>query len=158
MASGYLQADVAGFTLGTHQGTAGFTFSNEIPLTVHSERGGTNNPIARSMPLSSVRWSHFELIMRDDTTSATIRKCQVFFSWDSDGDRICAGPSSVVEMVRCQNTGTDHMAAIDMDMVPTFPDGATANTVYAWVNTQDFNTTTATLILARLYWYELSKG
>ena len=150
MASGYLQNASTG-ALDSHQGTAGVTFA-AITLTTHTERGSL------SMPSGGVRWSHFEIILDDDAVSTTIRTIQVFFSWDSAGDDICAGPSSVVEMVRGQTDTSRHMAAVDMDMVPVFPADGAADTIYAWVNTTNFNDTTANLVRARLYWHELSKG
>jgi hypothetical protein len=156
MSSGFLQ-NAADATLTQHQASSGAgSYNNnfaKITLTTHTTKGGL------SMPSGGVRWSHFELKLEDNgDNSQTDHACKVFFTWDSDGDDICAGPSESSAMVAGRTDVDVYMVAIDMDMVPVFPADGTVDTIYAWVSTIYFNDTTATLKRARLYWHELSKG
>ena len=157
MASGYLQQSGTPNlhdSLAEHQGTHNF---GKITLTTHTEMGhSTDRPSI--MPTSGVRWSHLELKLEGTATNQTDRTCQVFFTWDSAGDDICAGPSSVVNMVTGRADTDAYMCGIDLDMVPSLPADGAANTVYCWVQTAFFITDPAVVLRARLHWYELSKG
>jgi len=152
MSSGYLQ-NAADATLTDHQSSADATaYSNDyakITLTTHTERGGL------SMPSGGARWSHVELVIEDESadTGELDHACKVFFTWDSAGDDICAGPSSSVEMVAGRGVQYRYMCAIDMDMKPVIPSDGAVDTLYMWVATIGFGDETATLKRARLYWY-----
>ena len=160
MASGFLQADVSSTVeLGaTQSGSAASAYSNDfakITLTTHTTTG-----TSIGLPTSGVRWSHFELIIVDfGQTGQTDRACKVFFTWDTDGDDICAGPSSNSEMVAGRDDTDSYMVVLDMDMVPTRPPDGAVNTVYAHVATKNFvDHSGAQLLRARLYWHDLTKG
>ena len=136
MASGYLQQSGTPNlhdSLAEHQGTHNF---GKITLTTHTEMGhSTDRPSI--MPTSGVRWSHLELKLEDTGVSQTDRTVKVFFTWDLAGDDICAGPSSVVNMVAGRADTDAYM--------------------YCWVQTANF-ASLAVVLRARLHWYELSKG
>jgi len=159
MASGFLQADVSStVTLtSTNGGSApAGTYDDDfakITLTTHTATG-----TSIGFPTAGVRWSHFELILVDSQTRQTDYECKVFFTWDSGGDDIAAGPSASVPMVAGRADTDSYMVVIDMDMIPSLPDDGAASTVYAWVATKEFTDATPVLLRARLYWHELTKG
>ena len=173
MASGFLQADVSStVTLGSTNSGAGApsphpngSYTNDfakITLTTHEASG-----MIIGLPTSGVRWSHFELIIKDSDAGAggssahesqTDHECKVFFTWDTDGNDICAGPSSSAEMIAGRNNTDTYAVVIDMDMVPTRPPDGVANIVYAHVATINFEDNTPELLRARLYWHDLTKG
>ena len=160
MASGFLQADVSSTVeLGaTQSGSNVSTYSNnfaKITLTTHTATG-----TSIGLPTGGVRWSHFELIIVDSgQTNEIDRACKVFFTWDTAGDDIAAGPSSSSEMVAGRADTDSYMVVIDMDMVPSLPPDGAADTVYAWVATKNFTDhNEAQLLRARLYWHDLTKG
>jgi hypothetical protein len=160
MASGFLQADVSTtVNLGaTQSGSAASTYSNDfakITLTTHTATG-----TSIGLPTGGVKWSHFELIIVDSGQANEIdRACKVFFTWDTNGDDIAAGPSSSAPMVAGRADTDSYMVVIDMDMVPSLPPDGAADTVYAWVATKNLTDHTgAQLLRARLYWHDLTKG
>jgi hypothetical protein len=155
MASGFLEN--SGTTTLTGAG-GGTTFGNTfIGVTLTASTLATSGI---GLPTGSVRWSHMEIIIEDDTANQLNRQCKVFFTWDSEGTAICAGPSAMVSMVaqRPGSTNDYYMAAIDMDMIPSLPSDGTANTIYLWVTTNNFNLSNPVLRKARLYWHDLTKG
>ena len=154
MASGFLQ-NSENVTLTSAGGVTSFgnTF---VKVTLNADTTATS---AIGLPTGGVRWSHLEIIIEDGTANQTDRECKVFFTWDSDGNDICAGPSAAIRMVARRTTTTDYyMAAIDMDMVPSLPADGSANTIHCWVTTRNFSESNPILHRARLFWYELSKG
>ena len=100
------------------------------------------------------------MIIVDSGQDGTItRACKVFFTWDTAGDDIAAGPSSSAPMVAGRTDDDSYMVVVDMDMVPSLPPDGAANTIYAWVATKNFvDHTGAQLLRARLYWHDLTKG
>tara|TARA_R100000315_G_scaffold62392_1_gene43692 strand:- start:288 stop:548 length:261 start_codon:yes stop_codon:yes gene_type:complete len=81
-----------------------------------------------------------------------------FLTWDSGGDDIAAGPlQNSINMVPGQATTTRYMATATLDVNPSLPDDGTKSTLYLWLKMHnDLNG--ATLVRARMYWHEISKG
>ena len=160
MASGFLEADVSSTVnlTATQSGATASTYSDDwakITLTA-----STKESSGIGLPTGGVRWSHFELILVDSgQNSQTDYECKVFFTWDTGGDDIAAGPSSTAPMVAGRADVDSYMTVFDMDMVPSLPtEDGSAHSVFAWVTTKEFTDTTPQLLRARLHWYELSKG
>ncbi|HAW77307.1 MAG TPA: hypothetical protein DCW74_16420 [Alteromonas australica] len=163
MANGFIEADVSStVTLGAissgdgataYEGNwAGTSTTAGVPLTQSSSVGS-----GLAMPTAGVKWSHLELIIQDSASTNPIdHTIRVFFSWDSAGTQICAGPSDAAEMVLTRaGSSTTFMCAIDLDMIPSLPPEGTANVVYMWLSGQSFNQDTPELKRARLYWYDI---
>ena len=157
MASGFLE-NSENVTL-TGVGGGAIDTNNYVKATLTAS---TTESSGIGLPTGMVRWSHLELIIEDDTANQVDRLARVFLTWDTEGNDICAGPSSKAgaSMIARRDTTTDYyMTVIDLDFVASLPtsDGV-ANTIYVWITTGGFNISNPILHRARLHWYELSKG
>ena len=156
MASGFLEN--SGTTTLTGVGGGAIDTNNffKVQLTA-----STTESSGIGLPTGMVRWSHLELIIEDNAADEVDRLVRVFLSWDSDGNDICAGPSSKIgsPMVARRTTDTTHyMSVIELDFVPTRPPDGAANEIYVWITTGAFTLANPVCHRARLHWYELSKG
>lgn len=143
-----------------------------IELTTHTTTG-----TSIGFPTGGVRWSHLEIILRDTQTSgvpihAALHECKIFLSWDAAGDDICAGPSSesgpMLTRQTTNNGGSqgatstittaDFMVTMVLDVVTVLPPDGTIDKLYLWISTKNFVIVNPTVVRARLYWHELSKG
>tara|TARA_R100000315_G_C5230244_1_gene141272 strand:+ start:1765 stop:2214 length:450 start_codon:yes stop_codon:yes gene_type:complete len=149
MASGFI--DVAS-TVTPSANTQGGT-DNWGRVTINTAKNLT-------MPTGMVQWSHLELVIQDNQANQTNRTAKIFLSWDSNGDQMCAGPSDAATMIAGRNDTDIYMAVFDIaHNSPTIPDGATAGTLYLWIQTTNFNVgNNPDVVRARLHWHELSKG
>ena len=158
MASGFIEADVSSTVtlddMGGNGGSAMANFWGIITLTTHSTVG-----TKMDFPTAGVRWSHIEIILDVGGSAFTslTAAVRVFFSWDSAGNDICAGPSANALLVPGQGDSTLAMTAIKLDIVPSLPPDGAANTVYCWISGFGIGTDTPVLKRARLHWHELSR-
>ena len=159
MASGFLETIVNELSFGS---------GGVSPPTITASSQGANNwgsgivldtNSTIELPTGMVHWSHLEIMLLDlNQDNAVDKTCQVFLSWDEDGDDICAGPSSAATMVAGRNDPDRYMVVFDLDMKPTLPPDGTANRVYLWFQTTNFIDTTPPVIRARLHWNIILKG
>lgn len=148
MASGYLE-NAATITSSTATNNAGNNYGDGVLLST---------PKNIELPSSGAHWSHLELIIQDTSNnSATDLTVIVFLTWDAAGDDICAGPSSVAEMVAGRTDVDRYMTVIDLDMQPILTSDGTAGDVYLWYSVRtglDIGTGKPPLLRARLHWNE----
>jgi hypothetical protein len=138
------------------QNTATPTLSSSSYVGVALVKPTDDIPIFE-LPTGMVRWSHIEIVV-NKTGTVSGQTFDAFISWDSDGDDIAAGPlQQTITMVRGQTTTTRFMASATFDVSPTLPDDGVKSTLYLWLKMHnDLNG--ATLIRARLYWHDYTKG
>ena len=156
MASGFLENSENVTLTGVGGGAIDTNNFFKVQLTA-----STTESSGIGLPTGMVRWSHLELIIEDDVADQTNRQVRVFLTWDTDGNDICAGPSSKIgsPMIARRTTTTDYyMSVIELDFVPTRPPDGAANIIYVWITTGNFNLSNPICHRARLHWYELSKG
>ena len=138
------------------QNTASPTLSSSSYVSVALVKPTSDLPLFE-LPSGMVRWSHLEIIVNKSGTVSGM-SFDAFLTWDSGGDDIAAGPlQNSINMVPGQATTTRYMATATLDVNPSLPDDGTKSTLYLWLKMHnDLNG--ATLVRARMYWHEISKG
>ena len=154
MASGYIEYH-------NNTGQALATTYNSVALTTPSVPNATD---ALPLPTSGCRWSHVEFQIVSTGGSTDPNNVTVLLAWDSDGKEVIAGPSSSITVTETAADNDTFIGAFDLGIVPTYPAITTApsgttkarGTVYLFIKCDQVHSTT--LKIARLHWYELSKG